>query len=192
MAVCLSAAALLLAGCESTEAQEKKTVVKPAQTQETESGAALAEAWYGWWRMDEAEGDWAQMDGFCWDCCAEAAEENDALCLRIWDEDLPKSLPLARLGLRESEGAFVCTGGEFLSGIVEEGGCEIQFTQEGAELSLTIEGRYEAPGEGGFAYCIYLKPWGQRWSEGEELPYFYWDWYLPRIESGQAMPEEIG
>lgn len=26
----------------------------------------------------------------------------------------------------------------------------------------------------------------------EDLPYYYYDWYLPLIESGESMPDSIG
>ena len=43
-------------------------------------------------------------------------------------------------------------------------------------------------------YDIYLRPWGTYWDDvtEEDLPYYYYDWYLPLIESGESMPDSIG
>lgn len=58
---------------------------------------------------------------------------------------------------------------------------------------IYIDGFYEN-GDDEFYYEIYLRPWGSYWDDvaEEDLPYFYYDWYLPMIEAGEAMPECIG
>ena len=40
---------------------------------------------------------------------------------------------------------------------------------------------------------MYLRPWGSLWPDEEDrLPYYYEDWYLPLIESGEEMPDVLG
>ena len=41
---------------------------------------------------------------------------------------------------------------------------------------------------------IYLRPWGASWDDLSEdvQPLYYFDWYLPLIEAGAAMPDAIG
>jgi len=210
-AVCLLLALLagVLTGCGGKGADETKTVIHtaaktqesgqstaPAETAGTEAVNALAGDWYGWWKMVNTSGDWAWMDGYWWDCCAEVEEDGAELRLLLWDEDLPKETLLAILYIQSGkDGAPRCTGGEFLSAIMEEDGCKIELRQNGGEKFLTITGHYDATVKNGsFDYSIYLRPWGQRWEDAEddELPYYYESWYLPLIEDGKEMPDEIG
>ena len=48
---------------------------------------------------------------------------------------------------------------------------------------IHISGYYES-GEDEYTYDIYLRPWGTYWDDvtEEDLPYYYYDWYLPLIE----------
>lgn len=206
-AVCLLFALLagVLTGCGDRKTDETKTVIRAAaKTPEparstaapAETIGALTGDWYGWWKMENTSGDWAKMYGYWWDCCAEAQEDGESVRLLLWDEDLPKETLLAVLRLEsEKDGALRCAGGEFLSAVMEEDGCEIELKQEGEEKFLTITGHYDAVvKEGSFDYSIFLRPWGQRWEDAEEdeLPYYYESWYLPLIEDGEEMPDEIG
>ena len=61
------------------------------------------------------------------------------------------------------------------------------------EDMIHISGFYEN-GDDEFTYDIYLRPWGTYWDDvaEEDLPYYYYDWYLPMIEAGEAMPDAIG
>lgn len=210
-AVCLLLVLLagMLAGCAGRKTDETKTVIRtaaktpeseqsaaPPGTAEAEALDALAGDWYGWWKMVNTEGDWARMDGYWWDLCAEAEKDGAELRLLLWDEDLPKETLLAVLRIESGkDGEPKCTGGEFLSALMEEDGCEIEFTQNGEEKFLTITGHYEATVKNGsFDYSIFLRPWGQKWEDAkkDELPYYYESWYLPLIEDGKEMPDEIG
>jgi len=210
-AFCLLIALLAgaLTGCAGGKTEETKTVIHaaakaredgqstaPTETGETEQIDALTGDWYGWWKMVNTSGDWAQMDGYWWDCCAEAAEDGPTVRLLLWDEDLPKETLLAVLSIRSgNDGALNCTGGELLSAVMEKDGCTIELRQDGGEKFLTITGHYDATVKtGSFDYSIYLRPWGQRWEDAEddELPYYYESWYLPLIEDGKEMPDEIG
>ncbi len=208
-AVCLLLALLAgaLTGCGDRKTDETKTVIRTeakaqepgqsiAPTAETETIDALSGDWYGWWKMVNTSGDWARMDGYWWDCCAEAEEDGAETRLLLWDEDLPKETLLAVLRIESGkDGELRCTGGEFLSAVMEEDGCEIELRQDGGEKFLTITGHYDATVKiGSFDYSIFLRPWGQKWEDAQEdeLPYYYESWYLPLIEDGKEMPDEIG
>ncbi len=210
-AACLLLALLagVLTGCGGKEADEHKTVIHaiaktpesgqsdaPEKSAETDALDALTGDWYGWWKMVNTEGDWARMDGYWWDCCAEAEEDGAELRLLLWDEDLPKETLLGTLRIGTGkDGQLRCSGGDFLDAVMEEDGCEIKFEQDGGEKFLTITGHYDAVEKiGSFDYSIFLRPWGQRWEDEDEdeLPYYYESWYLPLIEDGKEMPDEIG
>lgn len=199
----------VLTGCGGKGSEEHKTVIRatvktpeseqsaaPQKTAGTEAIDAMTGDWYGWWKMNNTSGDWALLDGYWWDCCAEAEEDGAAVRLLLWDEDLPKETLLAVLSVQcRKDGALRCTGGEFLSAVMEKDGCEIELKQDGGEKFLTITGHYDATVKtGSFDYSIFLRPWGQKWEDAEddELPYYYESWYLPLIEEGKEMPDEIG
>lgn len=149
--------------------------------------------WYGWWRMDHCTGDWAHMYGYYWDCCAEIGERNGRIDILLWDEDLNKETALAEAQISIVDGAFYCESGSFLDRALEPGAWEITWTRDEYGSLLHVEGTYEAVGNGGFWYEIFLRPWGSVWPGSEdEKPYYYEDWYLPLIKAGLEMPDEIG
>lgn len=54
------------------------------------------------------------------------------------------------------------------------------------------------PVEAGSGTTIHTNLWDLTYDEAdgwvyeEDLPYYYYDWYLPLIESGESMPDSIG
>ena len=197
--------AFLLCACGKTGAAQKTVVIlhetevptpspEPAVAAESpEPGAVKASEWYGWWRMFNTSGDWAHMYGYYWDCCAEIRQEDDSLRLQLWDEDISKYIGLSSARLREEDGALKCAAGAFLDREIEPGDWRITRTQDDCGVLLHIEGSYVAVGKGGFQYEIFLRPWGSRWPGSEdEKPYHYENWYLPLIDAGVKMPDEIG
>lgn len=196
----LLAPALPACGGERTE----KTVVlmqqtpAPAVTAQgsqtvAEAPETLAPDWYGWWKMDHCSGDWSKMYGYYWDCCAQMAEEDGAIRLLLWDEDMPKENCLAAACLTERDGKLRCADGSFLDRPLTADDWLITRGADKCGACWTIEGEYKALGKGGFHYAIYLRPWGSRWpGTADEQPYFYESWYLPLIETGAPMPDIIG
>lgn len=171
---------------------EPSAAAVTAAPAESAAPAAIME-WYGWWRMDHCSGDWAHMYGYYWDCCAEIRQEGDTLRLQLWDEDLPKDVGLAGARIMEQDGVLRCRTGVFLDRDLGPDDWQITWTQDDCGALLHIEGYYEAVGKGGFRYEIFLRPWGSLWPGNEdEKPYAYEDWYLPLIEAGANMPDEIG
>ena len=133
------------------------------------------------------------MYGYYWDCCAELTEEDGALRLLLWDEDLPKEKCLAQARLTEEDGVLRCTEGSFLDRALTAEDWSITRREDDCGACREIEGYYRAVGRGGFHYVICLRPWGSRWPGSEdEKPYYYASWYLPLIEAGKPMPDQIG
>ena len=197
--------AFLLCACGKTGAAQKTVVIlhetevptpspEPAVAAESpEPSAVKASEWYGWWRMFNTSGDWAHMYGYYWDCCAEIRQEGDSLRLQLWDEDISKYIGLSSARIREEDGMMQCTVGAFLDREIGPDDWHITRTQDDCGVLLHIEGNYKAVGKGGFQYEVFLRPWGSRWPGSEdEKPYHYEDWYLPLINAGVKMPDEIG
>lgn len=163
--------------------------------------------WYGWYNMISAYGSWEELDGAYYDCCAEIVMYDDATgVIRIWDETFTKDVTLAECELSfgpgtTSAGAFMSESGEFIDAplahadwIVDPGASMVSQYDH----MICIDGSYDDPeDEGGFDYLIFLRPWGMDWEDvaaddAEMLPISYADWYLPLIEAGEEMPDEIG
>ena len=204
------AAALLLAlallvslpGC-GRDAQKKTRVTlesSPKPSEETQlpaEEASLPERfagdWYGWWRMQNTRGDWAHMYGYYWDCLCQIREtEEGGLSLLLWDEDMTKDDWLAQAALVLDYGEPQLKEGRFLDRALAAEDWDMRVTRDENGTLLTIRGKYEAVGKGGFSYEIELRPWGSRWDvPADEQPYYYTDWYLPLIEAGEGMPDAL-
>ena len=186
--------ALTLAGCGQGDSDKVKTVVvendRLSRAEAKIAATDLSGDWYGWWRMYDTSGDWAHMYGYWWDCCAEVKDGR----MLLWDEDLPKDNYLAKAELSIRGGDIRCLGGSFLDRKLKSGSWDITLSEDSCGTLMTISGKYDAVGKGGFSYEIYLRPWGSKWPEDDEdkLPYYYNDWYLPLIEAGKDMPDTIG
>ena len=194
MAAAVLALMLLLAGCGKGDPDTVKTVVvENGSIDRTAAKTAVTDLsgdWYGWWRMYSTSGDWAHMYGYWWDCCAEIKDG----CILLWDEDLPKDNFLAKAELSTRGGDIRCLSGSFLDRKLKSGSWDITLSEDGCGTLMTVSGEYDAVGDGGFSYEIYLRPWGSKWPEDDKykLPYYYKDWYLPLIEAGKDMPDVIG
>lgn len=73
--------------------------------------AQLQGQWYGYWEIFSSTGAWGEMDKQRWDCCAEISPED---VLYIWDEDMDKSVGLARLEINREESLGRVSGGWFM------------------------------------------------------------------------------
>ena len=182
-------ALMLLTGCGQGSTDKVKTVV--VENDRLSSAAAdISGDWYCWWRMYGTSGDWAQMDGCWWDCCAEIEDRR----MLLWDEDLPRDNFLAEAELSTRGGDIRCLGGSFLDRKLKSGSWDITLSEDSCGTLMTVSGKYDAVRDGSFSYEIFLRPWGSKWPEDDEdkLPYYYKDWYLPLIEAGRDMPDIIG
>ena len=170
----------------------------PEEIPEEAPAASGIQAWsgdyYGYWVIDsvwENASAWVE-EGSCWDACATLELNEDGTGnLIIWDEDFAKDDPLAQMGITASEtdgvGRFVCEDGTFL-GLPLAHADWLWYTDatEYGDM-FVINGQFD-DGEDGFWYEIYLRPWGADWSDvaanGEPIPSYYDDWYVPLVNSG--------
>ena len=156
--------------------------------------------WYGWWIMTGCWGAYEDMDGEWWDISGtiEIGEDYTGI-VTLWDEDYTRSEPMveALVSLNEAGtgeyGTMMSEGGWFTDVELEHADWIVDPGLVNYDNMIYIDGFYEN-GDDEFYYEIYLRPWGSYWDDvsEEDLPYFYYDWYLPMIEAGEAMPECIG
>ena len=144
--------------------------------------------WYGWWRIEDSVGD---MPESWYDCCAVLeAQEDRSLMLTLWDENGSRARPLSEVRLQQlGDGSLRSLEGYFLFETVREG----DWLLPDLSSALWLEGgTHETEGES-FHFGFYLRPWGDRWSDAPEgqLPFYFTDWYLPLVEAGTEMPDEI-
>ncbi len=161
--------------------------------------------WYGWWCMLNNTGDYEDMEGNWWDTCARIdIDENGEGTITIWDEDTTASNPLGvsvititdngggEMGVMNAgEGWFLGEGGVFGAGA-----WSVDPTDFIYDNFFTIQAIHYEDDFGSFDCYVVLRPWGQDWSDleadsPEDVPYFYYDWYLPLIENGEPMPDRI-
>lgn len=156
--------------------------------------------WYGWWMMTGCWGYYEDMDGEWWDVCATIDIGEDGMgTVILWDEDYTKADPMASASVSLSEagtsqfGTMMSEGGWFTDIALEHADWIVDPGLVDYPNLLHISGYYEN-GDDEFTYDIYLRPWGTYWDDmvEEDLPYYYYDWYLPLIETYTSMPDSIG
>ena len=183
---------------EESEKPEEAPEEIPEEAPEAAPAASGIQAWsgdyYGYWVIDSVwanVSDWVE-EGSYWDACATLELNEDGTGnLTIWDKDFAKDDPLAQMGITASEiagvGRFVCEDGTFL-GLPLAHADWLWYTDatEYGDM-FVIDGQFD-DGEDDFWYEIYLRPWGTDWSDvaanGEPIPYYYDDWYVPLVNSG--------
>lgn len=141
--------------------------------------------YYGWWTMTRPTGPWAELKNCWWDCWGSLEMRSDGTgVFTIWDENLSRDEPLARLEVETGNMGFRLAGGWFMSM-----DADLQFeASEVYENYMLIRGHY-----GGSDYEIHLRPWGQLWDDVIEtdptaIPRAYYSLYLPLIEENCPMP----
>lgn len=156
--------------------------------------------WYGWWVMTSCYGYYEDMEGEWWDVCGTIDIGEDGMgTVILWDEDYTESEPMSAAAVSLSEsgtgefGTLMSEGGWFTDIALEHADWIVDPGLMDYQDMIHISGYYEN-GEDEFTYDIYLRPWGTYWDDmyEEDLPYYYYDWYLPLIESGESMPDSIG
>ena len=161
--------------------------------------------WYGWTSYSNGTNDYSSLDGFYMDCMARIEiDENGDGGLILWDEATSVDNPRAGVYVSVSDGGFPqgrlkSVEGLFSDGDVGNADWLVDPDGLGYENLICIEGSYKDPDDffSGYDYKIYLRPWGQDWADIEadqpdNLPTYYYDWYLPATTAGAAMPDVIG
>lgn len=159
--------------------------------------------WYGWWIITGADGGYADSSNKWWDCCAQIDIGEDYTgTVIIWDEDLPKDNALSEAvvtlnaaGTGE-HGTLTSESGYYLRSELGHADWIVDPGIMNYDNLICIDGWYEDE-NGSFKYTTYLRPWGTIWDDVEadnpdDLPYYYKSWYLPLVEAGAAMPNELG
>ena len=165
--------------------------------------------WYGWWIIESGTGDYALSEGGWWDACAHIdLGEDGSGTLTLWDDSCEAGEYIAQASVQAeanltTSGRLISTDGSFLNCPLT--GADAWYIDAAAPESMPyhdmicISGVYTDPEGSGssFVYTIYLRPWGMDWEDvraADEslLPYYYDDWYLPLIEAGGSMPDQIG
>ena len=171
---------------------------EPIEIPQNDAASFWARDWYGWWVITDAAGNKEDFNNYWFDCCARITlDENGDGTVIFWDEDTTYSDWLAKVNIHVDQetgmnGAMTSTNGVFWGEPVGADEWKAMPGEYVAEDLLGIESVYD-DGEGSFTYMIYLRPWGTLWDDLEEddLPYYYYDWYLPLIEDGAEMPLEM-
>ena len=154
-------------------------------------------AYYGWWDIGDASGQWQDYKDMWFDSCAVIEfSDNGTGELIMWDEDSSYAEPISRIKVsRDEDGALSVIEGAFIN-------CEIN--QDNLHFNTAVDDYPEmiigelaySDSEGVFNSVIYLRPWGYIWDDVQEnapelLPYHYEDWYLPLVNAGSQMPGEF-
>lgn len=203
----------------STPSKNVENTAAPSTSKEPSSGtsdSAIQSYWngeyYGWWYIKEGFGEYEQYTGNWWDCCAciEIGADGSGSII-AWDEDYTRSDLMLDADISiiygdTDVGMLMSDGGWFMDAELHAYSlfCEpdsMGFWPFSAYYDNMIEltGTYVDPNDSDnyYSYCMYLRPWGDDWSDieaadSDNLPYYYSDWYLPLIEAGKDMPDSIG
>lgn len=158
--------------------------------------------WYGFWTVENATGQWLDQNGQSFDCFARFEIDDDNTGTMVfWDELQSADEPVAIVELLISDsadesvaGVAVSTGGFFCDTAIEETQWSVDPSDGSFDSAFIIEKAHYEGESGSFEYSIVLRPWGRTWEDVETvqpdmMPYFYYDWYLPQLASGKAMPD---
>ena len=149
--------------------------------------------------MTGCSGKYEDLNGDWWDICGNIEIGDDYIgTVTLWDEFFTKSDPMVIASVSLSDdgisehGTLMSEGGYFDYMSLEYGDWIVDTGLDEFEGMIHIGGYYEDE-EGTYYYDIYMCPWGFSWENlGEEfMPYYYYEWYLPLIEAGEAMPDSI-
>lgn len=167
--------------------------------------------WYGWWVIQNGQGDYADLNDSFYDTCARILIYDDGSgVIELWDEDCAEGeiFATATITLDDDifdEGVMCSTRGQFYDSEIGQYDWWV-YPNEGlcVDNAICIQGHYstDAAPDNTFDYSIYLRPWGVRWDDipddpslpyDDMLPRNYTDWYLPLLEQGvTSAPDTIG
>lgn len=157
--------------------------------------------WYGWWIMMDATGDYESVNEEWWDTCAVIETYGGSNgYMELWDVDGDRNdLLIGAVDLEFSEagegehGTMTCVSGQFMDDLLDNGEWIVDPGTLAVDNIIVIQGQYEGD-EGSYTYKVYLRPWGTVWDDLDEsyYPENYYNWYLPLVEDGAAMPDRIG
>ncbi|MBE7018169.1 MAG: zinc-ribbon domain-containing protein [Ruminococcaceae bacterium] len=157
--------------------------------------------YYGWWCIDNVIYGDDSMVGDWWDCCASFDISADGSGhLTIWDENSSKKSPLVStdisVSVYDGVARVVSEDGQFLDDTIEH--ADWLFYSDAADYdnAFIIDVSYE-DSETEMDCYFFIRPWGTVWDDVEEdspedLPYYYYDWYLPLLDDEvESAPNKI-
>ncbi len=174
---------------------------KPVQTAPVVEDFSWWEGdWYGWWTIFDGDGFYYDQINQSWDCCVRIEPTDGGHMISIWDESY-NAYPNNRLAgvlVDIDTAANKATSLEnqdnfFYFGSVGGGDWVIDPKYAGTDDMLIIEGSF-VDDEGEYCeYGVVMSKWGKEWVENQSTyaPYHYYDYFLPLMEAGQAMPDEF-
>ena len=158
--------------------------------------------WYGYWHLENASGEWENLDGMYFDCFAKVDVKSDnSGKIVIWDEKSSFSEPVSAVEISldlfpsDGYGRAISESGFFFSDDIEENTWVIEPDNEALENVISFSAHYDGQ-DGGFDYFVFLRPWGYIWDDALEagnvrFPYYYDSWYIPLLSDKQEMPEKF-
>ena len=154
--------------------------------------------YYGWWCIDNVNSGDAEV-GAWWDACMTLdIFSNGGGFITIWDEDYGKDDPIAEVAVSVSvtDGVarIVSESGQFMGMEVEHADWLFYSDSTDYKDTLGFFANYENSNMN-VDYYFFLRQWGTVWDDVEEndLPGYYYNWYLPLIEDGEVVaPRTIG
>ena len=158
-----------------------------SEEQEPAKAEAFLGSWYGWWKIEDADGE---MPVTWYDCCSVfEAQEDGTILMTLWDEDGSREDPLSQVRFKSEKDALVSLSGYFAYMEIRAG--EWRLTEADPAI-LIPDIQHDAEGEI-FRATVYLRRWGQSWSStpAEQRPFYYEDWYLPLLKQKAEMPDQI-
>lgn len=158
--------------------------------------------WYGYWHIENASGQWENLDGFYFDCFAKinikTAESGEII---MWDENGSFSEPVSAVELSfDFSSQAGCGIARSLSGFllteeIAENSWIIDPDNEEFENTISFSAHYHGD-DCEFDYFVFLRPWGYTWDDAIKernirLPYYYDSWYIPMINDNKQMPDKF-
>jgi hypothetical protein len=204
-----------LAGCSSSGSDSTPT---PTPTPAASSTSAATEEseeidrtfedywngdWYGYWIGESGTGDFSDFgDGYhYWDIGCEILLKDDQTGKFIlWDEDWSRTNPMCELDVTVDtslykQGSLVSVDGYFYDMEIGEGDWTIDPENTSYDHLVVFTTTYTDPSnsDNTLEFSLIMRPWGMKWDDIEESgqPWTYSFWYLPLIEAGEDMPDEI-
>ena len=156
--------------------------------------------YYGWWIIENAEGDMADLNENYYDVCGAIYFDegsDDTGSIYLWDDTGNIDDPFCVADVEfypdgEGAGFMLNKGGWFLGREMADGDLYGE-PVTAFDHMITISGSFSYD-SGSCDYTIYLKPWGMDWEDVREynealLPYFYDSWYTEAMYG--VMPDEM-
>lgn len=140
--------------------------------------------WYGWWIIEEADGDYADYEGYWWGAFGKIEVYDDMTgTIDIWDEDgntenlIGASVVSFTANGNTEHGMMIAESGSFMGATFEPAEWVVEPAEAPYDEMIRIQGT-NVGDNGSYHYSILLRPWGMLWDDVDEddRPYYYNEW----------------